>query len=344
MDITRGPFVPSADAAAGTGMPPVSLRFRPTILDFVRISSTITRHSPTSMAMGAFILGAGTISFAKGDVPSLALALLGASMVSGTFSAPFVWFGIRRRRELFVVDTAVTADAHGIETTIPLASAKREWAVFRRSRETSDAFLLDPGTGGTVFVLKRGSTREDIDSFRRLLVSVALPPVAHRRIAPIAGAVVGFLVAIALMLGPRWLSSQTANASADLSVRVEGGRATVDGTTNLPDGSFVDVVLVQEAGYDRQVAAGIDPVVGISQWVLDAYTPVREGHVAASFDIRAWPQGDAVAWLYFWLDDTQPPTTIARYGHDGSGLRGPDVVHLADRGNTLQVSSRFSVP
>jgi prepilin signal peptidase PulO-like enzyme (type II secretory pathway) len=109
-----------------------------------------------------------------GGLPDLLLALVGLTFLSGAFVVPFVWFSIRRRRELVLAPLDVDADRTGITLATPIATTRHAWSVYRRAREIPDGFLLDTGIGANVMVAKRGAAESDVDAFRTLLREVNL--------------------------------------------------------------------------------------------------------------------------------------------------------------------------
>ena len=139
-----------------------------------------------------------------------------------------------------------------------------------------------------------------------------------------------------------FVAALQATASISLATEVNGRSVTVTGSTDLPEGAIVDVLLVQQDAYDRSVAQGGGATVD-SPWVRYVPVPVHDGRFAASFDVSPWPSGRAYAMADFWMDPNQPAAAVDRFGLDGSGLRGPDVVATSDRGPELQVTSHFAL-
>ena len=154
----------------------------------------------------------------------------------------------------------------------------------------------------------------------------------------------GVAVSGALIFGPRLIGGIGATATMDFQTTVDGRSVTVRGTTDLPDGAVVGIQLIQEDEWERESADGVAPDPASSPWVITQYVQVQDGQFTATFHPDAWPAGRGGVGAYFWVDANQPSQVIQRFGANGSGLRGPDVTDLDDRGPTLEVERTFEIP
>lgn len=179
------------------------LRFHATAGDYLDVVGDLTRRSVSNIALGTFFLTEGLVGFATGNPAWVVMTIIGLVIVSGITSVPIVLLTTRRRKDLFMTDIEVEADADGLAMSTNLASSKHAWAVYRRARETSIAFLLQPGSGATIFVIKRGSSPDELAAFRRVLSAAGLEPHGTDMWRLVLAGALGFIVALALYVGPR---------------------------------------------------------------------------------------------------------------------------------------------
>ena len=325
----------------------VHFRFVPTMAAYVRLNVALVRRSWGARLLAGFIVGSGLVTWRAGAVEGAAFILFGLLLASGYFVAPFLWFAIRRRRDLLLAAIDVSADTTGVTFARPTSTTTNAWSVYRRVRETRDAFLLDPGTGSSGFVLKRDADPAAIDRFRTLLEQAGfdLRPRGRGRPVLIAGA--AFLVGMLIMPGfqylPRVVATLGANAMISLSASVEGRAITLSGTTNLPDGSLIELRLFQLDNWNASQAAGSGSDPTTSPWVLSMEVTVKGGAFSALSLVPTWPSGKVVGVADFWMDSLQPPEALARYGPDGQSMNGPDVVDSDDGSRLLEVQLSFQL-
>jgi hypothetical protein len=113
------PLEPTTDAA-----PDEIVRFRtvPTMAAYVRMNVAVARRSRGMLLVGGFIFGCGLISVLEGALFGAFFLLGGLLMASGYFVVPFLWFAVRRRRDLLLAPIDITADATGMTFTMPMST------------------------------------------------------------------------------------------------------------------------------------------------------------------------------------------------------------------------------
>lgn len=328
--------------------PGLQLRYRPTMADLLRLNAALARRSLVSLAFAGFITGGGLVAIINGDPLGVLMIVFGVSLVTGIYVVPFVWLMARRRADLVLAEVDVVADATGFTMTTAVSTTRLAWSVYRRVRETGDAFLFDSGLGRTVFILKRGADQQQLHALRALLDATELRPRRAGRLRPNLVAAAVLALGVGVLPGYIYLhtlvQSLGANATISLSAEVNGRTITVRGATDLPDRSSVVIELVQRDEYDRARAAGAEPDSADSPWTIVNYVTVESGSFATSFAVPSWPSGRAGAVAFFWMHAGQPASAVARYGQDGRALTGPDVVDTADGGRTLEVQTTFQLP
>ena len=326
----------------------VAFTSRPSAADVIANAAAYMRRTGIALLFGTFATVSSILGLVlAGDATSLIFLLLGLSFLSGVFAVPFVWWSVRRRRDLVLAPLDVVADEEGIGVTASYGSSRHAWSVYRRVRETDRAFLLDMGTGSAAMITKRGVPDTDVAAFRALLVRVgvlATPGGLRRYLRPLVWVAVGAGLALALWFGPRALSTIGATATMTIATEVGDGTVTVTGETDLPDGAVIGIQAVQWDQWQREAADGTAPDVETSPWVRPGQAVVADGRYEATLPIDGWPAGHGVAFAYFWVDAGQPADVIARFGADGSGLKGPDVTDRDLFGPTLQVQDDFDIP
>ena len=326
----------------------VSFTARPTTGDLIANSMSFMRRSAIALTIGTFAVVTSLVDFVLGADPVvLLLLLLGLSFLTGAFAAPFVWWSIRRRRDLLLAPVEIDADAEGLTLTASYATSRQAWSLFRRVRETGRAFVMDIGTGAGAIITKRGVSPADVESFRAMLVRVGLLQVSRGFrdvVRPLAWVSIGVVAALAVSLGPRALAGVGATASMSISTQVDDETVTVTGRTDLPDGAGVLAQIIHWDEWQRATEGGVTPDVNTSPWVKSEQTVVSDGLFEATFDVSDWPAGRGLALGYFWLDVRQPLDVIRRLGSHGQALKGPDVIEDAVFGPTLEVQEPFDIP
>jgi ADP-ribose pyrophosphatase len=155
-----GPAAPDrpvpTDAAPrpAVGGPSVEVQYRLTMGQWLRATAALGRRSRANVVFGVLaLLGAFGYAFLL-DGPLLAaiLAISGVAMLTGWFSAPFVWFYARRRPDLFDAPVRFRADRAGIEVIAPFGSGRNAWGVYRQIRRSGGFLFFGSGAGADVFV------------------------------------------------------------------------------------------------------------------------------------------------------------------------------------------------
>jgi hypothetical protein len=349
MDIDGGSAPAGTDASAVRDTP-VTVRFTsaPTVGDIYWQSVAVMRRSAFSLAVGTFMTATSLVAIVLGDRSSVVVLLVGLSLLSGLFAAPFVWWTIRQRRDLVLSPVTVEADSAGLSLTSVQATTQLRWPVFRRARETKRAFQLDTGAGAVVVVHKRGVAEADIGAFRGLLTVNGLirGPNPRTRLRPLVGVAVGLIGAVVLIggvVGFAELTRPAATVQLESVPSVEGRHISIDGTTDLPDGTFLRVQVFQLDEWRRALAAQGAQAGDTFEWIESREAIVHGGRFHAEADMTGWPAGRGMSAVYFSIDRGQPAAVQQRFGLDGSGLQGPDVHLDDDTGPTLRIDRGFDI-
>jgi ADP-ribose diphosphatase len=134
-----------------------------------------TRRSNFTRAMGLFVLVLslfGIVNF--GDPVSIVLMVVGLSMLTGWFAAPFAWFQARSRPDLVSAEWRLTADERGLHVASSMINGLNLWSTFRVVHETREFFFLDTAAGQSLVFPKRAFSPTDLATFYRLLDRHAL--------------------------------------------------------------------------------------------------------------------------------------------------------------------------
>ncbi len=148
--------------------------------DVVRANMAYTRNSRGAFFF-ALILGlSAAVAYAGGDLiwPIVGSDFL-VSILTGVVVAPFVWFQMRKRPELFEKRSKIQADERGLRYVSSLGSGVYAWSSFKRVRERGGFFFLDSGIGSNIFVPVRAFDPEALARFRRLLLDAGFSPDGH---------------------------------------------------------------------------------------------------------------------------------------------------------------------
>lgn len=183
----------------------VSFTATPTAADLVLNAMAVARSSVSMIAVGTFATAVSIVGLAVGIVEPFTPILLfgGVTILTGAFIAPFVWWAIRQRRDLVLTPMEVVAAGDGLSLSTRLSRARYEWSVFRRARETSQAFLLETDTNAALMLPKRGASDAEVQGLRRLLAHLGLLDSApgtrlNRRLAGVALGLAAAVVTIGL--------------------------------------------------------------------------------------------------------------------------------------------------
>ena len=294
---------------------------------------------------GTIITATSGFTFLIGDAFSIIGVLLGLSFLTGVFVVPFVWWSVRQRRDLLLATTSCEVDDDGISMTSSASTTRMSWSVFRRARETNRVFVLDTGAGAAIILLKRAMGPEVTDAVRGVLTRHGLLSDSTglaRRLRPLLWYAVGLGVAAVFVGGLIFASQTEATVAMEAVPTVTGRTVTVDGTTDLPNGTLLDVQVFQFDAWNRARAEGGGAEEDFA--LIDVQRAVVwDGRFSAEVDMTGWPAGRGMSAVYFWIDSSQPPEVIQRFGRDGSDLKGPHV-RQEDTGPTLRIDKGFEIP
>jgi hypothetical protein len=340
-----------ATAPAADPLEPRAIRFdvQQTVGDLVWNSAELVRRSALIIVMGTGITVTSAIALVLGDMVSIIFVLLGLSFLTGLFVVPFVWWSVRQRRDLVLAPVSYEIDDAGISMTTSSATTRTAWSVYRRARETSRAFVLDTGVGTAIILLKRAMDPEVLGRVRGLLRrrGLLVEPSLRRRLRPLLWVAVGLLMVALIggsaLVGSAFVAGSGANVAMETVPTVVGRHVTINGTTDLPEGTILAVQIFQLDAWDRALASGASATQEFEYMdYVDAV--VKDGRFSAETDMTGWPAGHGMSAVYFWIDASQPQAVIDRFGADGSRLQGPDVRDDEDTGRTLRVDRRFEIP
>jgi ADP-ribose pyrophosphatase len=140
--------------AGPAGGPVVEVDYRMTMAQWLRATAALGRRSRSSLVFGVVaLLGAFGYAFLlDGPLLALLLTIAGVALITGWFSAPFIWFYARRRPDLFDAPIRFRADRRGIEVVAPFGSGRNDWPVFRQIRRSGGFLFFGSGAGAEVYV------------------------------------------------------------------------------------------------------------------------------------------------------------------------------------------------
>jgi hypothetical protein len=344
------PHWPTVPDTAMDGAPPepATIRFvaQPSMGELIWHQAELARRAAPLIVLGTFVTVTSAITLVLGDATSIIGLLLGLSLLSGLFAAPFVWWAVRQRRDLLLAPVTYEIDDEGISMTTSSSTARSVWSVFRRARETRRAFVLDTGAGAAIVLLKRPMGPEVVESVRERLRrrGLLLEPTLVRRMRPLVWVGVGLLAVAVVFGGSLYLANAGANVALETTPTVASRHVTVDGTTDLPDGTRLAVQVFQFDAWNRARASGDAAAADDFSYIDEVEAVVHGGRFSADVDMTGWPAGHGMSAVYFWIDESQPQEVIDRFGLDGSGLHGPNVLPHEDTGPTLRVDHGFDIP
>ena len=164
------------------------------------------------------------------------------------------------------------------------------------------------------------------------LVPPTTAPAVGRRLAPRRGRpgttlLVLLAAALAAGCGAGDAASDAApgteSVQLDVEHRSEWRQLWIEGSTDLPDGAFVDYRVAHEAG--RSTPAEDWPATNL---IETGRATVAEGRFWTRVNTFNWPRGGVRVVVQFPLPP-QPPEVESRYGALGERLTGDNVVTVA---------------
>ena len=115
----------------------------------------------------------------------------------------------------------------------------------------------------------------------------------------------------------------TETVRLDIEHRSEWRQLWIEGSTDLPDGAFVDYQVAHEAGDTTPAAEW--PATNL---IESGRATVTEGQFWTRINTFNWPRGSVRVVVQFPVPP-QPPEIDARYGSFGERLTGDNVVSVA---------------
>ena len=188
-----------AEEAAAPGAA-VHVVYQLTGADYRSATIELAQQSVTAVAAGTFIVGAGVIPVLNGDLVSIVGMAFGASLATGVYCLPFIWWAIRQRSDLLLSRHDLTVDSTGIRVATPMTVTQQAWPTFRRVRELTHVFTLDYGTGANAMVPKRALDPATAERFRAIVRSFARLETPGRWTNFARGIGLGALAAVAFVV------------------------------------------------------------------------------------------------------------------------------------------------
>lgn len=126
----------------------------------------------------------------------------------------------------------------------------------------------------------------------------------------------------------------TETVTLSVDHRSEWRQLWIEGTTDLPDGAFINYSVTHELG--ESTPADEWPVANL---VEAGRATVKDGQYWSIINTLNWPRGNVRVLVQFPLPP-QPPEVEARYGPFGEYLAGENVTSLAGM-KAVEVEHRF---
>ena len=146
----------STPIAGNTEMGSLTIVTRPTMSGLIHMAAALSRGGWFANGFGGYAGAAAVVGLLIG-VPLIVIlpaALVAVLLISGYFSAPFIWFVATRRRDLTLSPTTITMDPEGVTYQGPTMNARHAWSVYRRARDVGNAIVLEAGPGIAVAIQK----------------------------------------------------------------------------------------------------------------------------------------------------------------------------------------------
>ena len=154
----------------------------------------------------------------------------------------------------------------------------------------------------------------------------------------LVGAIVGAIATVgcgtASDHGVDSVAAGTETVALSVDHRSEWRRLWIEGTTDLPDGAFVNYSVTHELG--ETTPADEWPVPNL---VASGRATVKNGQYWSTINTLNWPRGNVRVLVQFPLPP-QPPEVEARYGPFGEHLTGENVTSLVGM-KAIEVEHRF---
>jgi len=117
--------------------------------------------------------------------------VFGLLIITGLIAIPFIWWAVRRRKDLLLSRRQLTVDGSGIRIVTPITNVEQTWSTFRTVREQFDGFVLDYGTGASLLIPTRAFAKSDLDTFRLLADQAGKLDTSPRWRSTVVGALLG---------------------------------------------------------------------------------------------------------------------------------------------------------
>ena len=177
----------------------IDIRYWLTRRDLVLAVAAANRFSKLAAVFAALGIVLTAFAISTGDPTWPVPALLGIGFSTGIGPGLISAWAYGRRPEVAQAEVRFEADDKGVRTTTPMTTSTATWALFKRIRETRDAFILDYGSGAGTFVPKAALGADGVAVLRGLASAAGVLALDWSWRLPGIGALVG--VAMLAILG-----------------------------------------------------------------------------------------------------------------------------------------------
>jgi hypothetical protein len=153
-----------------TDAPPVTGNYRASVRDYIRHAPALKRGTRFSNGFGALAALLAVLSLPYLVPVALELALA-VALLSGYYTVPFTWLGLRSKRRLVEQQVEVVADAGGVQFTHAVSHIDIPWDEISRVRETHDCFFVMADHSRAYILPKRAFGSSQLEAFKRLAES-----------------------------------------------------------------------------------------------------------------------------------------------------------------------------
>jgi ADP-ribose pyrophosphatase len=172
---------PSPAAPPTPGADAVSIGYAFSVWQFALANASLVRRQRSARILGA-LLAVFAVAYlaASQDVGGAVIsALFAASMLSGAFVVPFVWFSFRGKGDLFA-NTTVTIDDAGVTSSWPIGGGTITWSGIEKI-DGDRSWLFVKALGGAAMPIpRRAIAPEELGRFERLALRHGLTLDGHR--------------------------------------------------------------------------------------------------------------------------------------------------------------------
>jgi hypothetical protein len=156
------------DAGIHMASPSINTEYTLDLADYVRSSIINSAGSWANAAVASALVAMGLFLILRNDPIGWVSVVFGLLIITGLIAIPFIWWAVRRRKDLLLSERHLTVDGSGIRIVTPTTNVEQTWTTFRTVREQFDGFVLEYGTGVSLLIPKHAFSEGDLDTFRVL--------------------------------------------------------------------------------------------------------------------------------------------------------------------------------